>query len=62
MIYQEYVGPMFLTLVKKAREIPALEPYTRSVGNAISQIAKKAEGAVTDAQKESFAPLKAHAT
>ncbi len=59
MIYQQYARPILFALVEKTREIPALEPYTRSIGSA--QPTKKSEGAVTDV-KESFAPLKAHAT
>jgi hypothetical protein len=62
MVYQTYARPILLALVDKARDIPALEPYTRSIGSPISQLTKKVEGAVSDAQKESFAPLKAHAT
>ncbi|KAG7670589.1 hypothetical protein Ndes2526B_g00364 [Nannochloris sp. 'desiccata'] len=61
LVYQTYARPILFALVDKARDIPALEPYTRDIGSPISQVAKKAEGAVTDA-KESFAPLKAHAT
>jgi TB2/DP1, HVA22 family len=61
MVYQTYARPIFLALLDKARDIPALEPYTRGIGSPISQLTKKTEGAVPDA-KESYAPLKAHAT
>jgi len=61
LVYQTYARPTMFALVDKARDIPALEPYTRDIGSHISKIAKKTEGAVTDAT-ESFAPTKAHAT
>lgn len=62
MVYQTYARPILLAIVDKARDVPALEPYTRGIGSPISKVAKKTEAAVADVNKETFAPLKAHAT
>ena len=72
-VYSTYVRPILFALVDKAKEIPAVEPYVRDFSTtgapqAASQLLKKAEHAVANAQQtagavveDDMSNLKAHA-